>query len=606
MSQWVHFTINTNILSDEHYRRSADCSFFVFAQAPGKKGKGRPKKTRGSQASRQSTQSVATTASEGPSIDLDDPMDQSTLSTQSQSTTKTRKAKKPSKAKNPRAKRGDSVDVEDKMEVDSTDHANPEPPQPTRAARGKKRSSDSADLDEQSKDAVDQEQPPPKRRSTNPRSSATQKTRGESLNTSLENPQAENEVVPQKPKRGRPSKKDIAARKASGNSTNSKTTSKTRVPRDSEIDAVLKAGLEEDAPAMDDQISKPEISNSAAETTGEAHDAADDMEEDGHPGTDKQTTQSWAEDNMDLDLPETQTSAETKSKDEESNMERDNGPTEKGQKKKATGTRGRKPKKTAKTEPEPPIHYDEGSERADRHSSKEEERPEPDIDMRENPEARKRDSDRSSRRRSSMAPPKTTQRYSDIPHEQQLAKSLTEPQESNADKTEQHTSPPPMEASDAISPLPSTHEKPSSLSPQSSDAENRPPSTRRSSRNRVLSPSNKQISQTPQAAKTPSPTKPNANAESLRTSRPWIPIDIEDILFGVGSDKENANEDGPWGGAKGELTSPEKRMTIEEWIFWNARTGEDKLKRECERLVSHFEREGGRAMRALEGIQCMD
>ena len=58
--------------------------------------------------------------------------------------------------------------------------------------------------------------------------------------------------------------------------------------------------------------------------------------------------------------------------------------------------------------------------------------------------------------------------------------------------------------------------------------------------------------------------------------------------------------------AKGELSSPEKKMTVEEWIRWNAKNGEERLKRECERLVGQFEREGGRAMQALEGTECID
>jgi hypothetical protein len=57
---------------------------------------------------------------------------------------------------------------------------------------------------------------------------------------------------------------------------------------------------------------------------------------------------------------------------------------------------------------------------------------------------------------------------------------------------------------------------------------------------------------------------------------------------------------------KGELTSPEKRMTVEEWIMYNASLGEEKLKGECERMVGIFEREGGRAMRVLEGVICTE
>jgi hypothetical protein len=51
-----------------------------------------------------------------------------------------------------------------------------------------------------------------------------------------------------------------------------------------------------------------------------------------------------------------------------------------------------------------------------------------------------------------------------------------------------------------------------------------------------------------------------------------------------------------------ELTSPERRMTVEEWIYHNAGQAEQHLKHECETLVSKFESEGTRAMRVLEGL----
>lgn len=47
-------------------------------------------------------------------------------------------------------------------------------------------------------------------------------------------------------------------------------------------------------------------------------------------------------------------------------------------------------------------------------------------------------------------------------------------------------------------------------------------------------------------------------------------------------------------------------MSVEEWIKWHAKNGEEKLRQECERLVGQFEREGARAMRVLEGIECID
>lgn len=51
-----------------------------------------------------------------------------------------------------------------------------------------------------------------------------------------------------------------------------------------------------------------------------------------------------------------------------------------------------------------------------------------------------------------------------------------------------------------------------------------------------------------------------------------------------------------------DLTSPEKGMTVEEWIYHNAELAEQMLKMECENMVSAFEREGTRAMRVLEGL----
>ena len=109
---------------------------------------------------------------------------------------------------------------------------------------------------------------------------------------------------------------------------------------------------------------------------------------------------------------------------------------------------------------------------------------------------------------------------------------------------------------------------------------------------------------------------------------PWQPVDLETIflpspssaplqqqLFDTTSnspadtalDKENI----PQGLSVAEvvkkvkegLTSPEQGMNVEEWIYFNARRGEEKLRSECERLVGAFEAEGGKALLALEGIE---
>ena len=95
-----------------------------------------------------------------------------------------------------------------------------------------------------------------------------------------------------------------------------------------------------------------------------------------------------------------------------------------------------------------------------------------------------------------------------------------------------------------------------------------------------------------------SPSKRNV-VGGLQSTTPWTAVDLE-LIFSPGEEKEN-------GVAKllrkgGELTSPEKQMTVEEWIYHNAGLAEQKLKHECEAMVSTFEQEGSRAMRVLEGL----
>jgi hypothetical protein len=156
---------------------------------------------------------------------------------------------------------------------------------------------------------------------------------------------------------------------------------------------------------------------------------------------------------------------------------------------------------------------------------------------------------------------------------------------------------------------------------QSSDAENHPhalqPAASVMPKRIVLAPTTPNVAQTPQRS---SPAKRNIVA-GLQSNHPWQPTDI-DLLFSSspikghydehddGEDKENSGGHGKAGGGGvarllrkgGELTSPEKRMTVEEWVYHNAGLAEQKLKGECEAMVSAFEREGGRAMRVLEGL----
>jgi hypothetical protein len=154
-----------------------------------------------------------------------------------------------------------------------------------------------------------------------------------------------------------------------------------------------------------------------------------------------------------------------------------------------------------------------------------------------------------------------------------------------------------------------------SQSPQSSDAENRPPSSAAASGVAI----GKRVALAPKTA-TPmhssSPERRNNNNNNnnnnnhnivagLQSTTPWQPADL-DLLFSPTSshDADNKENDGVSrllrrGAA---LTSPEKRMSVEEWIYHNAGLAEQKLKNECEAMVSAFEREGARAIRVLEGL----
>ena len=142
-------------------------------------------------------------------------------------------------------------------------------------------------------------------------------------------------------------------------------------------------------------------------------------------------------------------------------------------------------------------------------------------------------------------------------------------------------------------------------SPQSSDAENQPPSSRPSALRPPLemqSPSKLQTIRVPLAASTPTASPSRRNISRLQTSMPWTAVEFAKFFqASPDADKENVAE-----ALKGELTSSEKKLTVEEWIYHNAKKGEEKLRNECERLVGRFEGEGVRALKTLEGIRCAE
>ncbi len=142
-----------------------------------------------------------------------------------------------------------------------------------------------------------------------------------------------------------------------------------------------------------------------------------------------------------------------------------------------------------------------------------------------------------------------------------------------------------------------------SPSPQSSDAENQPPSSKPSysttAKHLVLAP----VPEATTPVRSGSPSKRAVNTHvigGLQSAFPWTAVDLE-LAFG-GENKENGDEVDALLQKGTDLATPEKRMTVEEWIYYNASQAEKRLKHECEAMVSSFEREGTRAMRVLEEL----
>jgi hypothetical protein len=163
------------------------------------------------------------------------------------------------------------------------------------------------------------------------------------------------------------------------------------------------------------------------------------------------------------------------------------------------------------------------------------------------------------------------------------------------------------------SPTPAPMEATPTQSPQSSDAENHPPSSKPSAATKKTVTPRSPAKRIPLAPTTPclSPSKRNV-INGLQSLHPWTAVDLE-AIFLISPGRENAigSVAELFGGAADNikncaLTSPEKRMTVEEWIHYNAQVAEEKLKNECERMVGKFETEGTRAMRALEGVECIE
>ena len=159
----------------------------------------------------------------------------------------------------------------------------------------------------------------------------------------------------------------------------------------------------------------------------------------------------------------------------------------------------------------------------------------------------------------------------------------------------------------AVTPVKQASTQPFTSPP--SDVENHPPSSRPASARpplQTLSPSKFQPIRVPLALSTPV-ASPSKNISRLHTTQPWTAVDLDTFLL---RSPEKGSATGAVGGlftlpkARGDLSSPEKKMTVEQWIKANAENLEGKLRDDCERLVGRFEAEGMKALRTLEGVIC--
>ncbi|KAJ2970583.1 hypothetical protein NQ176_g8123 [Zarea fungicola] len=624
---------------DEHYKRSPNCAFFALTLTsepePTPKKAARGKAARASKPPRQSTLSVATAASEISVVDATAGPEDSVLTTASMAQGKKPRAKKATakatkggrkKTKKETAPVDDASDAGDESEVMIK-------PPPAKSTRGRKRGSEAIEDSVMSTASA----PAPKKRATKVRASAAESSMA-SEDTAIPDAPA-----PAKPKGGRQSKArkpSVTVSAAANTSIVSMRATPEAFPDDDEIERQLEADLERQL--TEDEFvfeyrrpsvqleEKPasEKKSAAYEMLNPEPAQADEVEID----DELQALQK----EMQVDEPEIEIKIPKKGR-------------------KATGTRKvskstkAKKAKAPSPSPSPPpppsvvetIESEIEEEENDHHSilstdtvvktidsihstpekfndgrgRKSSVASEDSVDMvtlvEQDMTPVNRQSHRVSQADASPSPDPGAQLTSeanyaaDMNDDDLLATNDDEEMHIAEDPIEAATSPiatsvaePPSTPGHVISPAPSAMQAAlsPSPSPQSSDAENQPPSSKPSA-------SAKRIALGPIAA-TPSrmsPSKRNVIA-GLQSTTAWSAGNL-DAIFGtprVDGDKENAVERFLKQGK--ELTSPEKQMTVEEWIYFNAREAETKLKYDCERMVGLFESEGTRAMNVLEGL----
>ncbi|KAL7627764.1 hypothetical protein AAE478_001959 [Parahypoxylon ruwenzoriense] len=620
---------------DEHSRRSPDCQFFAlinqYSKGPAKK-KGRGKGVRASQSSRLSAQSIATTASDMPSM-LDHTADHedsvmTTTSVMTQGGTKRARAKKgtAAKGKRTRVKRDEAIEVlEDPPDVEEEAALPPPPPPPPKPARGRKRSSDAVD----DSALTIAEAPAVKKRATR-----TQQTNASVIEQPDEEAHDESLIVPKaKGKKGR-SANTRKARKVSAASTVSAATldgDDVHMMDDEELDRQLQADL--DRPLSDDEAIAADSDSDRKKVPAKAKGKKSATKKGPDTKQDERPSDHAMFDPAPPQIDETVVDTELKALEAEMEVEQDEplqipkkgrkAGTRKASKQTAKKAKGKEPVE-AEPEPQPDVEAAAVDELAEGH----------DMSIVSNgtivrtslssnaaPKKRGRPSKKAVAATSEAQPdelgdsdarddlssqverfdfgnsaqgPDATEQKDSTPKAAVVSspgdKSLPLPP-AEVDEPQLPSTPKPI-----ISPAPAAKQATlsPSQSPQSSNAENEPPSSKPSntanSSRIALAP----IAITPMRT---SPSKRNVLA-GLQSSLAWTAADVETIFEDF--DKENGLESAKLMKGGEDLTSPEKQMTVEEWIYHNAEQAEHKLKHECEVMVTAFEKEGTRAMRTLE------
>ncbi|EFQ98560.1 hypothetical protein MGYG_01587 [Nannizzia gypsea CBS 118893] len=607
---------------DEHYRRSSDCSFFEFAKQPKKSSKStRAKTVRGSKASRLSTQSNATTVSEAASIDFDDTMDQSIMSQGGTRASKASKKTTKSKARNTKARTEEDADISSLRE--NIDYSGKETSALLESpSRGTKRKS--AAISGLEGNNLDDNQPEPEPKTKKKRVTSTRTKRARSTTSSVIDyaEPTDDELgleVASKPKRGRKKGSTSKTRKSSIASNAPAAPSKSQIPNDEELDAQLEADLDKELP-MEDMASNtakkaPSQRRQKSSLKDEGLDEPPKQEQQKKNTTKttrkKQTSTSsvdkfptskldqppqlHSEADVDMDEPvvsiPTQTQEDIKAPSEELTS-----PPKKVKQSKKTKTMSnaaKSRKKSADSDSVNDIDTLGATEQSENVASNREEPPMPRL---------------SKSRRRAGAPAAQQLETESLPQKKRGSSRQVpgnEPDGRRPSKQVQQVQETPSEMRPSAHQSP--HENTPSPSPQASDAENRPPSSKPSTMSKTKPDAASHVRELlATKALIISPSKGELSSRQLTTAEPWDPIDPDEALLPDPTEKENVSLTEILHAAKDGITSPEKRMNIEEWVFWNAEKGEEKLRNECERVVGIFEREGGRAMQALNGIECID